>query len=145
MAIGVLPCKKQVCNKFFYFLFLLCSSLFICRLRYIYSFFSLVDLITVLPIYDDLMRGVFFSRELYTFQFLRVLRVVRILRVNRILHLFSSGKYFLIFSSLLMLHPEITRYFFKAFVTIFTFILVVAGFYMNIESMYHMQMKKYSN
>ena len=30
---------------------------------------------------------------------------------------------------------EITRHFFKAFVTIFTFILVVAGFYMNIERM----------
>jgi len=40
------------------------------------------------------------------------------MRVNRVLHLFGS---------------DITRYFFKAFITLFTFILVVAGFYMNIE------------
>ncbi|EFA75699.1 hypothetical protein PPL_10752 [Heterostelium album PN500] len=59
------------------------------RLKYLYSFFSIVDLVTVLPIYIDMVRGVLFL-ELSTFQFLRVLRTVRVLRANRVLHNFND-------------------------------------------------------
>eukprot|EP01132_Coremiostelium_polycephalum_P007478 gene7478-9189_t len=68
------------------------------RLKYLTSFFSIVDLVTVLPIYIDIIMGNFFS-EPSTFQFLRVLRTVRT--------------------------PTPP--------TIFTFIMIVAAFYMNID------------
>ncbi|EGG17906.1 hypothetical protein DFA_08907 [Cavenderia fasciculata] len=91
---------------------------FICkdRLKYLFSFFSLVDLVTVLPIYIDIANGGLFS-ELSTFQFLRVLRTVRVLRANRVLHYFE----------------DITQYLFRVVIAIFTFILIVAAFYMNID------------
>ncbi|EGG15186.1 calcium-activated BK potassium channel [Cavenderia fasciculata] len=86
-------------------------------MRYVFSFFSLVDLITILPILIDILTGNF-KNILKTFQFLRVLRVLRVLRLSRILHIFKN---------------EVTKYTFKAFIVVFTFIMVLAGFYMNIE------------
>ncbi|EGC39966.1 hypothetical protein DICPUDRAFT_74464 [Dictyostelium purpureum] len=86
------------------------------RLKYLFSFFSIVDLVTVLPIYIDISTGQFFN-ELGTFQFLRVLRTVRILRANRVLHYFN----------------DITQYLFRVVIAIFTFIMIFAAFYMNID------------
>ncbi|KAF2078258.1 hypothetical protein CYY_000448 [Polysphondylium violaceum] len=86
------------------------------RLQYLYSFFSIVDLVTVLPIYIDIAQGNFFN-ELTTFQFLRVLRTVRVLRANRVLHYFN----------------DITQYLFRVVIAIFTFIMIVAAFYMNVD------------
>eukprot|EP01133_Synstelium_polycarpum_P005621 gene5621-6484_t len=86
------------------------------RLRYLYSFFSIVDLVTVLPIYIDLAYNGIFT-ELSTFQFLRVIRSVRVLRANRVLHIFN----------------DITQYLFRVVIAIFTFILIVAAFYMNVD------------
>eukprot|EP00026_Physarum_polycephalum_P001337 Phypoly_transcript_01338.p1 GENE.Phypoly_transcript_01338~~Phypoly_transcript_01338.p1 ORF type:complete len:1085 (+),score=170.19 Phypoly_transcript_01338:113-3367(+) len=87
------------------------------RLQQLFSFFSFVDLLSILPIYDNIIRGRFFD-ELDTYQFLRMLRVLRVLRLNRIIHLFKN---------------DVTQYLFKTIISIFTFIFLVAGFYMNIE------------
>ncbi|EFA79721.1 calcium-activated BK potassium channel [Heterostelium album PN500] len=87
-------------------------------LRYLYSFFSLVDLVTILPLFIDIATG-HLHEILQSFQFLRVLRVIRILRLSRVLHYFKN---------------EVTKYTFKAFIVVFTFIIVLAGFYMNIET-----------
>ncbi|KYR02970.1 calcium-activated BK potassium channel [Tieghemostelium lacteum] len=89
------------------------------KLRYLFSFFSIIDMITILPILIDIKSGDL-SNILDTFQFLRVLRVVRILRLSRVLHYFKN---------------EVTKYTFKAFIVVFSFIMVLAGFYMNIETL----------
>ncbi|EAL66293.1 hypothetical protein DDB_G0282343 [Dictyostelium discoideum AX4] len=60
------------------------------KLRYLFSFFSIVDMICVLPILIDIQSGDF-KNLLNTFQFLRVLRVIRILRLQRVLHYFKNG------------------------------------------------------
>ncbi|KYQ94370.1 hypothetical protein DLAC_04668 [Tieghemostelium lacteum] len=86
------------------------------RLKYLYSLFSLVDLFTILPIYIDIANGSFFT-ELSTFQFLRVLRTFRVLRANRVLHYFN----------------DITQYLLRVVIAIFTFIMIVAAFYMNVD------------
>eukprot|EP01133_Synstelium_polycarpum_P016767 gene16767-19935_t len=88
------------------------------KLHFLFSFFSLIDLITILPIIIDIAKGDF-PFILSTFQFLRVLRVIRVLRLSRVLHYFKN---------------EVTKYTFKAFIVVFTFIMVLAGFYMNIET-----------
>lgn len=87
------------------------------RLQQLFSFYSFVDLLSILPIYDNIIRGRFFD-ELDTYQFLRMLRVLRVLRLNRVIHLFKN---------------DVTQYLFKTIISIFTFIFLVAGFYMNIE------------
>ncbi|EGC30995.1 hypothetical protein DICPUDRAFT_89839 [Dictyostelium purpureum] len=63
------------------------------KLRYLFSFFSIIDMICVTPILIDLQSGDL-SNLLNTFQFLRVLRVIRILRLQRVLHYFKNGKFF---------------------------------------------------
>ncbi|GAM21221.1 hypothetical protein SAMD00019534_043960 [Acytostelium subglobosum LB1] len=88
------------------------------KLRYLFSFFSIVDLITIFPLLIDIVQGNVHN-ILRSFQFLRVLRVLRILRLSRVLHYFKN---------------EVAKYTFKAFIVVFTFIIVLAGFYMNIET-----------
>jgi hypothetical protein len=72
------------------------------RLQQLFSFFSFVDLISILPIYDNIIRGLFFD-ELDTYQFLRMLRVLRVLRLNRIIHLFKN---------------DVTQYLFKTIISV---------------------------
>lgn len=72
------------------------------RLLQLFSIFSIVDLLSILPIYDNIIRGRFLQ-ELDTYQFLRVLRVLRVLRLNRVLHVFRN---------------DITKYLFKTVISV---------------------------